>query len=65
MKNIHDGRLDFDDMELLQLEFYVNEMEKSCSMGGELRRYQSIYTKIKKEQARRNLIKLENIALGK
>ena len=65
MKNIHDGRLDFDDMELIQLEFYANEMEKNCSMGGEIRRHQSIYTKIKKEQARRNLIKLENIALGK
>ena len=64
MKNIHDERLTFDDMELLQLEFYLNEMEKNCSMGGEIRRHQSIYTKIKKEQARLNLIKLEKIALG-
>ena len=64
MKNLHEGGLDFDDMELMQLEFYVNEMEKNCSMGGEIRRHQSIYTKIKKEQSRLNLIKLEKIALG-
>ena len=65
MKNIHEGRLEFDDMELLQLEFYVNEMEKNCSMGGEIRRHEAIYHKIKKEQSRRSLIKLEEIALGK
>ena len=65
MKNIHEGRLDFDDMELLQLEFYVGEMEKNCSMGGEIRRHESIYHKIKKEQSRRILIKLEEKALGK
>jgi len=61
MKNIHEGRLEFDDMELLQLEFYVNEMEKNCSMGGEIRRHESIYHKIKKEQSRRILIKIEKL----
>ena len=65
MKNIHEGRLEFDDMELMQLEFYVKQMEKSCSMGGEIRRHESIYHKIKKEQSRRILIKLEEKALGK
>ena len=65
MKNIHDQRLTFDDMDLLQLDFYPSGMEKNCSMGGEIRLHQSIYTKIKKEQARLNLIKLEKIALGK
>ena len=65
MKNLHEGGLDFDDMELMQLEFYVNEMEKNCSMGGEIRRHESIYHKIKKEQSRRILIKLEKEALGK
>ena len=52
-------------MELLQLEFYVSEMEKNCSMGGEIRRHESIYNKIKKEQSRRILVKLEEEALGK
>ena len=61
MKNIHEGRLEFDDMELLQLEFYVNEMQKNCSMGGEIRRHESIYHKIKKEQSRRILIKIEKL----
>ena len=31
MNNIKEERLDFEDMELLQLEFYVSEMEKNCS----------------------------------
>ena len=65
MKNICESGLIFDDMELMQLEFYVNEMEKNCSMGGEIRRHESIYHKIKKEQSRRILIKLEEKALGK
>jgi len=65
MKNLHEGGLDFDDMELMQLEFYVNEMKKNCSMGGEIRRHESIYHKIKKEQSRRILIRLEEEALGK
>ena len=65
MKNIHEGGLDFDDMELLQLEFYLSEMEKKCSMGGEIRRHESMYNKIKKEQSRRILVKLEKKALGK
>jgi len=65
MNNIKEARLDFEDMELLQLEFYVNEMEKNCSMGGEIRRHESIYNKIKKEQSRRILVKLEEEALGK
>ena len=65
MNNIKEARLDFEDMELLQLEFYVNEMEKNCSMGGEIRRHESIYHKIKKEQSRRILVKLEEEALGK
>jgi len=64
MKNIHEGRLEFDDMELMQLEYYVNEMKKSCSMGGEIRRHDAIWHKIKKEQSRRILIKLEE-ELGK
>ena len=65
MNNMKEARLDFEDMELLQLEFYVNEMEKNCSMGGEIRRHESIYHKIKKEQSRRILVKLEEEALGK
>ena len=65
MNNIKEERLDFEDMELLQLEFYVSEMEKNCSMGGEIRRHESIYHKIKKEQSRRILVKLEEEALGK
>lgn len=65
MNNIKEARLDFEDMELLQLEFYVSEMEKNCSMGGEIRRHESIYNKIKKEQSRRILVKLEEEALGK
>jgi hypothetical protein len=40
-------------------------MKKSCSMGGEIRRHDSIYHKIKKEQSRRILIRLEEEALGK
>ncbi len=65
MNNIKEAKLDFEDMELLQLEFYVSEMEKNCSMGGEIRRHESIYHKIKKEQSRRILVKLEEEALGK
>ena len=65
MNNMKEARLDFEDMELLQLEFYVSEMEKNCSMGGEIRRHESIYNKIKKEQSRRILVKLEEEALGK
>ena len=65
MNNIKEAKLDFEDMELLQLEFYVSEMEKNCSMGGEIRRHESIYNKIKKEQSRRILVKLEEEALGK
>ena len=65
MNNIKEAKLDFEDMELLQLEFYVSEMEKNCSMGGEIRRHKSIYNKIKKEQSRRILVKLEEEALGK
>ena len=65
MNNMKEARLDFEDMELLQLEFYVSEMEKNCSMGGEIRRHESIYHKIKKEQSRRILVKLEEEALGK
>ena len=65
MNNIKEAKLDFEDMELLQLEFYVSEMEKNCSMGGEIRRHKSIYHKIKKEQSRRILVKLEEEALGK
>ena len=65
MNNIKEAKLDFEDMELLQLEFYVSEMEKNCSMGGEIRRHKSIYNKIKNEQSRRILVKLEEEALGK
>ena len=65
MNNIKEAKLDFEDMELLQLEFYVSEMEKNCSMGGEIRRHKSIYNKIKKEQSRRILVNLEEEALGK
>ena len=58
MKNLHEGGLDFDDMELMQLEFYVNEMEKNCSMGGEIRRHESIYHKIKKNNPDEFLLNL-------
>ena len=57
--------LEYDDIELVHVEFYVNKMEKNCSMDREIRRHESIYHKIKKEQSRRILIRLDEMALKK
>ena len=45
--------LDFDDMELMQLQFCMKQTQKSMSMGGEIRRYNSIMEKIGVEMERR------------
>ena len=45
--------LDFDDMELMQLQFCMKQTQKNMSMGGEIRRYNSIMEKIRVEMERR------------
>ena len=45
MKN----KLYFDDMELMQLEFWMEQTKDQMMMGGEIRRHASITQKIKKE----------------
>lgn len=45
--------LEFDDMELFQLSFYMSAMQDKMSMGGEIRRHASITKKIKEEMDRR------------
>jgi len=43
----------FDDMELMQLQFCMEQTKKQMSMGGEIRRHVSITQKIEKEMERR------------
>jgi len=43
----------FDDMELMQLQFCMEQTKKQMSMGGEIRRHASITQKIEKEMERR------------
>jgi len=45
MKNL----MYFDDMELMQLQFCMEQTKKQMSMGGEIRRHASITQKIEKE----------------
>ena len=45
--------IEFDDMELMQLEFCMSQTEKMMSMGGEIRRHASITEKVKAEMNRR------------
>jgi len=43
----------FDDMELMQLQFCMEQTKKQMSMGGEIRRHASITQKIEEEMERR------------
>jgi len=43
----------FDDMELMQLQFCMEQTKKQMSMGGEIRRHASITQKIEDEIERR------------
>jgi hypothetical protein len=45
--------LDFDDMELMQLQFCMKQTQKNMSMGGEIRRHASIMEKIEVEMEKR------------
>jgi len=45
--------MQFDDMELMQLQFCMSETKKMMSMGGEIRRHASITQKIEEEMQRR------------
>jgi|TARA_B100000085_G_scaffold242039_1_gene233202 hypothetical protein len=45
--------LEFDDMELMQLQFCMQQTEKQMSMGGEIRRHASITKKIEEEMQHR------------
>ena len=45
--------IEFDDMELMQLQFCMQQTKKNMSMGGEIRRHVSITQKIEKEMERR------------
>jgi len=43
----------FDDMELMQLQFCMEQTKNQMSMGGEIRRHASITQKIEEEMERR------------
>jgi len=43
----------FDDMELMQLQFCMQQTKNQMSMGGEIRRHDSITQKIEEEMERR------------
>jgi len=43
----------FDDMELMQLQFCMQQTKNQMSMGGEIRRHASITQKIEEEMERR------------
>ena len=43
----------FDDMELMQLQFCMEQTKKQMSMGGEIRRHATITQKIEEEIERR------------
>ena len=45
--------IEFDDMELMQLQFCMQQTQKQMSMGGEIRRHASITKKIEEEMQRR------------
>ena len=45
--------LEFDDMELMQLQFCMQQTKGQMSMGGEIRRHASISKKIEEEMQRR------------
>ena len=45
--------IQFDDMELMQLQFCMQLTKKNMSMGGEIRRHASITQKIEEEMERR------------
>ena len=45
--------IDFDDMELMQLQFCMKQTKGQMSMGGEIRRHASITKKIEDEMQRR------------
>jgi hypothetical protein len=45
--------LDFDDMELFQLQFCMSQTKSQMMMGGEIRRHASITKKIEEEMERR------------
>ena len=45
--------MQFDDMELMQLQFCMSQTKKMMSMGGEIRRHASITQKIEEEMQRR------------
>jgi len=45
--------MQFDDAELMQLQFCMSETKKMMSMGGEIRRHASITQKIEAEMERR------------
>jgi hypothetical protein len=45
--------MEFDDMELMQLQFCMSQTKKMMSMGGEIRRHASITKKIEEEMERR------------
>ena len=45
--------LEFDDMELFQLQFCMQQTKSQMSMGGEIRRHASITEKIEAEMERR------------
>ena len=45
--------ISFDDMELMQLAFCMDQTKNQMSMGGEIRRHASITEKVKVEMNRR------------
>ena len=45
--------LEFDDMELFQLQFCMQQTKSQMMMGGEIRRHASITQKIEEEMERR------------
>ncbi len=45
--------IEFDDMELMQLKFCMDQTKNQMSMGGEIRRHASIVEKVEAEMNRR------------
>ena len=45
--------LEFDDMELMQLQFCLSQTKDQMSMGGEIRRHASITNKVEDEMRHR------------
>jgi hypothetical protein len=45
--------IEFDDMELMQLKFCMDQTKSQMSMGGEIRRHASITKKVEDEMNRR------------